>query len=455
MSKIQNKNISFESKRLKSLYISKPIYSSTINSIKTENKWGFVNIFDEYFCFCKGPNCFNIKISNNCKYFFYIYIIDKNSHVYQKTDFLLMDFIFKQFSSDDAYPIFEAMINRNLSAHYLTEKDEINEKFCKNKKQCNIIIFADENNYKINDNFLEKHLTLILKLKQVISSVGVNVNFINNLFYNIDYITYICIGHGVSYFKYYLYKRYYGPQNFDKLLIPNSEILVSMVIKYGWKDENLIKFNLPRWEKYNIDNNSLNEYGNIKPNSIFIMFTWRELKNGGRISLYYIRNILNLLNNEQLINNLLKHNLILYFTLHHKVLKYKKSFKTSNNIKYIQENDIAECLTKTNLVVTDFSSIIFDMIYRKKPFIIYIPDAKDKKIKKNYKKRCYSVINKFISNEFEFENVFFELNSTINKINYYIDNDFQLEKVLTKFYADFNFKKGPIINNFINFILKI
>ena len=157
-----------------------------------------------------------------------------------------------------------------------------------------------------------------------------------------------------------------------------------MTIKYGWKEENLIKLNLPRWDKYNNDDNSLKGYGNIKYNSIFIMFTWREVKYGGRISYYYIHNILNLLNNEQLINNLVKHNIILYFTLHHKVLKYKQKFKISNNIKYIQENDISECLSKTNLFVTDFSSIIFDMIYRKKPYIIYIPDAKDEKIKKNY-----------------------------------------------------------------------
>ena len=292
VSQIQNKNISLQSKRLKSLYFSNPVCSSTVQSIKTENKWNYINIFNEYFCVCKGSNCLNIKISNKCKYFLYLYIIDKNSYVYKKTDYLLMDFIFKRFSSDDVYPIFEEMINRNLSAHYMTEKDEINVKYCKNKKRCNTIIYADEKNYRIDDNFIEKHLTLILKLKQVISSVGVNINYINNLFYNIDYITYICIGHGVSYFKYYLYKRYYGPQNFDKLLIPNSERLISMTIKYGWKDENLIKLNLPRWDKYNIDNNSLK--GNIKYNSIFIMFTWRELKYGGRISLHFKTNLIRL-----------------------------------------------------------------------------------------------------------------------------------------------------------------
>ena len=33
---------------------------------------------------------------------------------------------------------------------------------------------------------------------------------INNLFYNIEYITYICLGHGVSYLKDILYQDYYS-----------------------------------------------------------------------------------------------------------------------------------------------------------------------------------------------------------------------------------------------------
>ena len=125
------------------------------------------------------------------------------------------------------------MINKNLSAHYLTEKEEIFKKYCQKKNNCDTIILADDKNYKINDDFLERHFTLILKLKQVISSVGVSINFINNLFYNIDYINYICVGHGVSYFKYYLYKGYYGPSNFDKLFF----VLINFCCHKKWMEK--------------------------------------------------------------------------------------------------------------------------------------------------------------------------------------------------------------------------
>ena len=155
-----------------------------------------------------------------------------------------------------------------------------------------------------------------------------------------------------------------------------------------------------------------------------------------------------------LINNLLKHNITLYFTLHHKILKYKDVFKNLSNIIYIEENDIAECLSKTSLIVTDYSSIIFDMIYRRKPFIIYIPDAKDPMIKQNYLEFAYDIIKKFKLNYFKFKNVYFDIKSTVNRINYYIDNDFKLDRKMVEFYDEFNFKNGPIINEFINYILK-
>ena len=290
-----------------------------------------------------------------------------------------------------------------------------------------------------------------MKLKQVISSVGVNIDFINNLFYNIDYISYICIGHGVSFFKYYLYKKYYGPSNFDKLLIPDSNRLTSVALKYGWKEENLIKLNLPRWDKYNF----ANKLGNLNSNSIFIMFTWRELKTNGKISKYYIKNIIKLVKKKKLIKNLLKHNITLYFSLHHKMLQYKNIFEKIGNLNFIEENNIGECLSKTKLVISDYSSIIFDMIYQRKPYIIYIPDAKDNEIKENYLDISYNIINQFKYNEFKFENVFLDISATINKIIYYIDNNFKLDRNLRKFYNTFNFTKSFVIDDLINSLLNI
>ena len=442
------------SNKLKKLYALKPIFKLKRNSANKDNHWNFINIFNEYFCFCVGFNCL-YYVSKNCKYFYYIYLIDINRNVYKKSDFLLMDFIFKKFSSDDVYPIFEEMINNNLNAHYITEKKEIYEKYCQKKKICDLVIDVDVKNTKINDEFLEKHLTLILKLKHVVSSVGVDINYINNLFYNIEYITYICVGHGISYFKYYLYEEYYGPQNFDKLLIPNSDILLSVPLNYGWENRNLIKLNLPRWDKYNVNFNQVIPISNVTSQSILVMFTWRESEKNKKISSYYINNILKLLSNEKLINIIFNNHLTLYFTLHHKLLKFKNHFKKIKNIIYIEENEISKCLSKINLLISDYSSIIFDMIYRKKPYIIYIPDAEDPNINKIYKNNTYEVINKFKTNNFKFENVYFDIESVVNKTKFYIDNSFKLEPKIKQFYDTFKFKNENATIEFINYLLRM
>ena len=447
-----NEDIIKESK-LKQLYILKPFGNLKRNFINSENNWNFLNIFNYYFCYCKGISCLNIKISNICKYFFYIYIIDNNRNVYEKTDFLFMDFILEKYSSDDVYPIFQEMINKNISSHYLTEKKKIYEKYCKGKKVCDSVIYVNEESYKINDEFLENHLTLILKLDKVISSVGVNITFINNIFYNIDYITYICVGHGVSFFKYYLYKEYYGPNNFDKLLIPNSDLLISCTKKYGWKEENLIKMNLPRWDKYNHEKRQIRGKGNMNENSVFFMFTWRELKTNKNVTLSYFENIIKILNNEILINKAKENYITLYFSIHHKFIKYKDDFTINHYIKTVGEDDISDCLSKTSLIVTDYSSIIFDMIYRRKPYIIFIPDAYDPEIKINYLKTSYNIIKKFKYNHFSFENIFFDINSTVNKINYYIDNRFEIDLELIKLYNDFKFKHSNTKKEFIDYLL--
>ena len=65
------------------------------------------------------------------------------------------------------------------------------------------------------------------------------------------------------------------------------------------------------------------------------------------------------------------------------------------------------------------------------------------------------LFKKFKSNEFEFENIYFDINSTVNRINYYINNKFKLDNNLKTFYKQFNFKKGPIINDFIDFLLNM
>lgn len=56
-----------------------------------DNKWYYRNIYNKYFCFCKGPLCIESKINQKCKYRFYLVLIDNNKILYPKTHYLLAD----------------------------------------------------------------------------------------------------------------------------------------------------------------------------------------------------------------------------------------------------------------------------------------------------------------------------------------------------------------------------
>jgi CDP-glycerol glycerophosphotransferase (TagB/SpsB family) len=294
----------------------------------------------------------------------------------------------------------------------------------------------------------------------VISGSGTYFNYINNLFYDIEYITYISVTHGVCYFKYFLYEKSkcYGTKRIDKVLIPPSEKILSFAVKYGWKRKDIIQLNLPKWDKYNERNNSKYNLNNLiyNNNSILIMFTWREVIKNRHISSDYFKNIFNLILHQKLNEELTKHNTTLYFALHYYMyVKYKYKIEDIKYIKFIKVNNIIDYIEKSNLFITDFSSIIFDFIYQKKPYIIYIPDSNDNLINKKYKKNYCDLIQSMKNDTIKFENKFFNIDSVINKILFYLNNNFNLEDKLIIFYDSLNLTKNNNIYEFIKYIKNI
>ena len=449
--------------RLKSIYIKYPLCALKRNLILKEGEWNFENIYNHYFCFCKGKKCSTQNVTQLCKFNFYKYIIDTNRYEYKKTDYLFVDFIFKEFGEDDTYPVFKEM-GKDKSTHYLTEKSEIYKKFCFNKKRCLKIIPMNRILYRLYGDFIEKYLTLLLKLKAVISAKPDPFHIICNLFYNIEYITYIAVGHGLCYFKDFLYYKYqiYGVKMNNKLLIPPSDILVNLAKRYGWKEEDLIKINLPRWDKFNFLNKdilSLKNEGRIDYNSILIMFTWRGKNHGKKISPYYFSNITDLITNQLLLKELKNNNITLYFTMHRflyfKYVEQYKKIQHDNNFVFINQREISEALRKIDLIITDFSSVVFDIMYRNKPFIIYFPDLDEPNIDIIYSKSYRNVIKKMKNNKFGFKNVCFNINETIQKIIYYIKTNFTVENDLKSFYDTFIPKRGLSIPKFIRYLKKL
>ena len=447
----ENKKIVNNSLNLKFSYIQKPNCSTSFQANINNSEWNFTNLYNNYFCICRGFDCIYQNIPQKCKYYFYLNIIDNNKNLFNKTDYLFCDFIFKQYSSDDTFPVFQEMINQNLPVHYLTQNIDIYKKYCNSNKYC-LSILPVNTTGMIDGDFLEKYLTIFLKLKAAIT--GAEFLYINNLFKNIDYIQHICVGHGISFFKSFLYESnsYYGNKKFNKILIPPSTKLISIAKNYNWTDENIIKINLPRWYKYDI----IQKYQkNDKDKSIFVMFTWRAITKNQTISFDYINNIEKLINNEMLIKSLKDNHIILYYALHHQLLNYKEKLILNNYTIFIDENQISNILSKTSLVITDFSSIIFDLIYRKKPYIIFIPDSNDPLIEKKYSYEYYKLLKDMKYDVIKFKNKFFTINETINKIIYYINNNFKIEHELKRFYDSFEFKHENSINQFIEYLNKL
>ena len=450
--------------RFKEYYMQSPLCNLR-RSIAEKSGWLFKNIYNYYFCFCVGISCLSLEIPQRSKYYKYMDIIENNRNLYPKTDYLFVDFIFKDLTSDDAFPIFEEMEKKNYPVHYITEHNEIYEKYCKDEKICSKIIKLgkDYDNYA---DFFEKHLTLVLKLKAVVSCKESGFHFASYLFYRLEYITYIAVTHGVCYFKDYLFekKRIYGNMRNNKIIIPPSHLLIEKARKYGWRNEDIIKMNLPRWDKYNEEYQLKNkdEFKRINSNSILVMFTWRYNKDSFNIDIspFYHENISRILESDLLNDALERKNITLYFTFHRYINKrfrerYENIIKEKKQIKFIEQGDIAQCLAVTKLVVSDFSSIIFDLMYRRKPFILFIPDGNDPKIKDIYTDDYIKLINDMYQKKYKVENLFYNVRETVDKMISYIDNNFTIDKKLEKYFELFGIKKGNNIDAFIDYLTNL
>ena len=291
---------------------------------------------------------------------------------------------------------------------------------------------------------MEKLYVLFLKLKAVIAAE--KYFCFDNIFYNIDYMTYIFLGHGVTYIKSYLYKDYLSPKVYNKILLPPNKIFIKLALNAGWKNEDIIKIGYPRPDVYNTQTFTKEK------KSIFLMFTWRRLQKGKNISDDYFNNLYSLINNRKLNNQLNKHDIKLFFCYHH-ALKNKKNLEINNdNIRIIEQNNISTILKNSSLIITDFSSIIFDAIVQKKPLILFIPDGNDPNIEDIYIKKYYETINKIKKREIYLYEVFLDLKKVIKKIIYYIKNDFILEDEKLKFYKRFRLKNNGNTNIFINYL---
>ena len=70
----------------------------------------------------------------------------------------------------------------------------------------------------------------------------------------------------------------------------------------------------------------------------------------------------------------------------------------------------------SSLLITDFSSIVFDFIYRGKPIILFTPDILDQNLNEIYNKEYSELIQSIKNGTIVFENQYLNVNEAINNI---------------------------------------
>jgi CDP-glycerol glycerophosphotransferase (TagB/SpsB family) len=202
---------------------------------------------------------------------------------------------------------------------------------------------------------------------------------------------------------------YYPKTNFRIFICGAKREYEYVKSKFLYPRENVAYTGLARF-----DNLDLNKKD--KSNMILIAPTWRKWIKNGEDNFFEKYNSLSL-----------------NFILHKNMKKYKEKIKASSNriiVKNNNEVDIQELLNKTDLLITDFSSIAMDIAYIQKPIIYYQFD-KAKYRNEHLPEGYYSY------EDDGFGDIVTDENVLIKKINVYVQNNFQTEDKYLKRMQEF------------------
>ena len=160
-----------------------------------------------------------------------------------------------------------------------------------------------------------------------------------------------------------------------------------MIEKYGYKKENVGLTGFARFD--NLDDK--------KEKTILIMPTWRKwLKyNETLVGTDFYNNYSKLLNDKEIIEKLEEKNYKIVFYPHIILQKFINEFKVTSErtiLASFKDYDVQDLLKESEILITDYSSVAFDLAYMKKKTIYFQFDL-EKYRKEQYQDGYYSYEN--------------------------------------------------------------
>ena len=161
-----------------------------------------------------------------------------------------------------------------------------------------------------------------------------------------------------------------------------------MIEKYGYTDKTAALTGFARFDNLN----------NEKEKMILIMPTWRKwLKyNDTLVGTDFYNNYNKILNDKDIIKKLKEKKYKLVFYPHIVLQKFLDEFKTKNEdtivLASFKDYDVQDLLKKCEMMITDYSSVAFDLAYMEKKTVYYQFDL-EKYRKEQYQDGYYSYEN--------------------------------------------------------------
>jgi CDP-glycerol glycerophosphotransferase (TagB/SpsB family) len=222
---------------------------------------------------------------------------------------------------------------------------------------------------------------------------------------------------------------------------------------YGYSANEVILTGFPRYDHL-YDNNK---------NIITIMPTWRrylfshfDIESNTWIRFQmaekspYCRFYSNLLSNEQLIDTAKKHGYSLRFIPHPNLYSHMDLFSFSNEVKILEDGfSFRDVFADSSLIVTDYTSAVFDFAYLRKPVIYCHFDNKEFR-EKHYKEGAFNYEND------GFGEVETTVEGTVDRIIEYIQDGCALkEKYRKRIDGSFAFNDNNNCKRVYDAILKL
>ncbi|RKQ34315.1 CDP-glycerol glycerophosphotransferase family protein [Oceanobacillus halophilus] len=278
---------------------------------------------------------------------------------------------FEKFSStaqDNGYAFFSFVDKNNLhdDFYFVINKNSPDYKRVA-KQSSNIIKFMS---FKYFLYLFAAKLLVSSETKRHVYNLRVRAGLVARA---IDRKKSVFLQHGVTALKKSnVFKKAKGRGNFD-LVVATSE-MEKEIINQNWKYSNdeIIVTGFARWDKLT------DKSKERKKKKIFVMPTWRTWmedmpKEEFKKSDYY-SNYVSLLTSKEINNILIDNNLELVFFLHPKFKQYITEFNIQNNnitIREFLDIKVNEEIMESSLMISDYSSVTWDMFFLNKPVIFF------------------------------------------------------------------------------------